>query len=144
MLVQQILQGKADGTVITVTPDIPVSEAAAELSQHRIGALIVTDQDGAVVGVLSERDIVRTLGQRGPDCLKDNVGEMMTRELVCASRQDTMESVLQRMTDGRFRHMPVLEDNKLIGVVTIGDVVKARLSELAMENESMQGMIMGR
>ena len=144
MLVQQILKGKADNTVYTIAPDRSVSDAAAKLSENRIGALIVADEGGAVVGVLSERDIVRTLGQRGPDCLKDSVGQMMTRDLVCASRQDTDASVLQRMTDGRFRHRPVLEDDKLIGVVTIGDVVKARLSELAMENESMQGMIMGR
>ncbi len=144
MLVQQILKGKADNTVYTIAPDKSVADAAAKLSENRIGALIVADEGGAVVGVLSERDIVRTLGQRGPTCMSDSVSQMMTRDLVCASRQDTYESVLHRMTEGHFRHMPVLENDELIGVITLGDVVKARLSELAMENESMQGMIMGR
>ncbi|PVA11815.1 histidine kinase [Pelagivirga sediminicola] len=144
MLVQQILKTKANTDVFTIAPGLAVSDAAAKLSENRIGALIVADESGHVVGVLSERDIVRTLGQRGAGCLNDKVDEMMTTDLVCATRQDTGESVLQRMTDGRFRHMPVLEDGKLIGVITLGDVVKARLAELAMENESMQGMIMGR
>ncbi len=144
MLVQQILKAKGDDAVFTIAPGTSVSEAAVTLSDNRIGALIVADANAAVVGVLSERDIVRNLGQRGPECLQDKVDDMMTRDPVCASRQDTDESVVKRMTDGRFRHMPVLDDGKLIGVVTLGDVVKARLAELAMENESMQGMIMGR
>ncbi|HEY9039741.1 MAG TPA: CBS domain-containing protein [Roseovarius sp.] len=144
MLVQQILKSKGNDAVFTITPGTAVSDAAVTLSDNRIGALIVAEADGAVVGVLSERDIVRNLGKRGPACLQDKVDDMMTRDPVCATRQDTDESVVQRMTDGRFRHMPVLDDGKLIGVVTLGDVVKARLAELAMENESMQGMIMGR
>ncbi len=144
MLVQQILKSKGDDAVFTIEPGTSVSDAACTLSENRIGALIVADAGGAVVGVLSERDIVRNLGQRGPDCLQDTVDDMMTRDPQCASRQDTGENVVKRMTDGRFRHMPVVEDGKLIGVVTLGDVVKARLAELAMENESMQGMIMGR
>ncbi len=144
MLVQQILKSKGDDAVFTIELGTSVSDAAATLSEKRIGALIVADAGGIVVGVLSERDIVRNLGQRGPDCLQDTVDDMMTRDPQCASRQDTGENVVKRMTDGRFRHMPVVEDGKLIGVVTLGDVVKARLAELAMENESMQGMIMGR
>lgn len=144
MLVQQILKAKGDASVVTIAPEASVADAALMLSERRIGALIVADAKGTVVGVLSERDIVRTLGQRGPDCLKDNVDQMMTRDPVCGTRQDTGESVLQRMTEGRFRHLPVIEDGALIGIVTLGDVVKARLEELAMENESMQGMIMGR
>ncbi len=144
MLVQQILKAKGNDVVFSIAPDTSVSDAAMTLSDNRIGALIVVDAGGAVVGVLSERDIVRNLGKRGPECLQDTVDDMMTHDPVCASRQDTDQSVVQRMTDGRFRHMPVVDDGKLIGVVTLGDVVKARLAELAMENESMQGMIMGR
>lgn len=144
MLVQQILKGKGDSAVYTTALGTLVSAAAAVLSEKRIGALLVTDKSGAVVGVLSERDIVRTLGQRGPGCLSDSVDDLMTRDPVCATRQDAAQDVLQRMTDGRFRHMPVVEDGKLIGIVTLGDVVKTRLEELAMENESMHDMIMGR
>lgn len=144
MLVQQILKSKGDDAVFTVALGTSVSQAAVTLSENRIGALIVGDADGAVVGVISERDIVRNLGQRGPACLQDTVDDMMTRDPQCATRQDSGENVVQRMTDGHFRHMPVVEEGKLIGVVTLGDVVKARLAELAMENESMQGMIMGR
>lgn len=144
MLVRQILKGKSDTSVVTTAPDTSVSDAAAVLSEKRIGALIVADEDGAVIGVLSERDIVRTLGQRGPDCLKDSVGDLMTRDPTCATGQDSDKDVLQRMTDGRFRHMPVVEDGKLVGIITLGDAVKARLEELARDNESMQDMIQGR
>lgn len=144
MLVQQILKHKNDDAVYTIQPDVSVADATAMLSNKRIGALIVSDAQGAVVGVISERDIVRNLGERGPDCLQDKVGDMMTRDPFFASRQDSDANVVQRMTEGHFRHMPVLEAGKLVGVVTLGDVVKARLAELAMENESMQDMIMGR
>lgn len=144
MLVRQILKGKSDTSVVTTAPETSVSDAAAVLSEKRIGALIVADESGAVIGVLSERDIVRTLGRRGPDCLKDSVGDLMTRDPVCATGQDSDKDVLQRMTDGRFRHMPVVEDGKLVGIVTLGDAVKARLEELARDNESMQDMIQGR
>ncbi|MFD0858341.1 CBS domain-containing protein [Roseovarius aquimarinus] len=143
MLVSNILKSKGDG-VHTATPEMAVSEAAGILGARKIGALIVTSAEGRVAGVLSERDIVRALGERGADCLSDKVGDMMTPDPVCAALGDTDAQLLERMTEGRFRHMPVLEEGRLVGIVTLGDVVKARLSELALENESMQGMIMGR
>jgi len=86
---------------------------------------------------------VRALAVKGTGCLMETVDTMMTRNPVCCTRQDSSDQVLTRMTEGRFRHMPVVEDGKLVGIVTIGDVVKARLQELAMEKDALEGMIMG-
>jgi CBS domain-containing protein len=143
MLVQQILKSKGDDGVITVTPDTPIAEAASILAERRIGGLVVSADGEAADGILSERDIVRALAVRGASCLTETVSEMMTRNPVCCARQDTSDAVLARMTDGRFRHMPVVEEGKLVGIVTIGDVVKARLDELSLEKTALEGMIMG-
>ncbi len=143
MLVQQILQAKGGDGVITITPDMEVSDAAKLLAERRIGGLVVSEDGSKPDGILSERDIVRSLAMRGSTCLSDKVRDLMTPNPVCCNKQDSSDAVLSRMTDGRFRHMPVVEDGKLIGIVTIGDVVKARLEELAMEKDALQGMIMG-
>ncbi|WP_294613028.1 CBS domain-containing protein [Roseovarius sp.] len=143
MLVQQILKSKGDEGVITITPQTLVSEAAQILAERRIGGLVVSRDGIKVDGILSERDIVRSLAVRGVVCMTESVSDMMTRNPVCCARQDTSDAVLARMTDGRFRHMPVVEDGKLVGIVTIGDVVKARLEELSMEKSALEGMIMG-
>ncbi|SHL29626.1 CBS domain-containing protein [Roseovarius marisflavi] len=143
MLVQQILKSKGDEGVITITPETLVSEAAQILAERRIGGLVVSRDGTKVDGILSERDIVRSLAVRGVVCMTESVSDMMTRNPVCCARQDTSDAVLTRMTDGRFRHMPVVEDGKLVGIVTIGDVVKARLEELSMEKTALEGMIMG-
>lgn len=143
MLVQQILKAKGDTGVVTIKPGTLVSEAAQILAERRFGGLIVSSDGSAVDGILSERDIVRSLALRGPSCFDEKIDDMMTRNPVCCTRQDTSDEVLTRMTEGRFRHMPVVEDGKLVGIVTIGDVVKSRLQELAMEKDALQGMIMG-
>ncbi|SDN87874.1 CBS domain-containing protein [Lutimaribacter pacificus] len=143
MLVHQILKSKGDGTVFTVRPGTLVSDAAQVLAERRIGGLVVSKDGKSVDGILSERDIVRSLALRGAVCLSEAVDDMMTRNPSCCSRNDTADDVLQRMTDGRFRHMPVTENAELVGIVTIGDVVKARLEELAMERNALEGMIMG-
>ena len=143
MLVQQILKSTGAGGVITVNPTMPVSDAASILAEKRIGGLVVSSDGDSADGILSERDIVRSLAMRGASCLTDKVGDLMTRNPVCCALQDSSDAVLTRMTDGRFRHMPVVSDGKLVGIVTIGDVVKARLQELAMEKDALQGMIMG-
>ncbi|MCP5038798.1 MAG: CBS domain-containing protein [Rhodobacteraceae bacterium] len=143
MLVHQILKMKASSAVLTIAPGASVADAAGILSSKRIGALIVS-QDGTVpVGILSERDIVRELGRRGPACMSDKVDDLMTGDLVSCEGDCTTDEVLTRMTEGRFRHMPVMEADKMIGLISIGDVVKARLEELASENDALQGMIMG-
>lgn len=144
MLVQQILKSKAgSGESVTITPEQTVQEAARLMAERRIGAVMVTDSGGQVVGVLSERDIVRELGRQGSDCLARTVGQVMTREVAGCTPEDPADHILARMTGGRFRHMPVIQDGRMIGVISIGDVVKARLDELSMEHDALKGMIMG-
>ena len=143
MLVQQILKSKSDDGVVTIAPGSSVADAAALLSSRRIGAAVVSPDGKAVRGILSERDIVRVLGTKGPSCLSDPVESLMTAEIVSCSRQDSSDEVLVKMTQGRFRHMPVMEGDEMIGLISIGDVVKAQLSKLEMEKEALEGMIKG-
>ncbi|KUJ81735.1 CBS domain-containing protein [Ruegeria profundi] len=144
MLVQAILTSKATDGVVTVAPTATVSEAAKILAQKRIGTVVVSEDEGkTAIGILSERDIVRELAASGSGCLNQPVESYMTRELMTATQQESVQDIMTRMTEGRFRHMPIVEDGKLIGIVTIGDVVKAQLTELAMEKDALQGMIMG-
>lgn len=144
MLVQQILKSKADTSVVTVTSGTLVSEATAILAEKRIGTVIISDDDGKTAsGILSERDIVRELAKIGAGCLSEKVSDHMTSNLQTTTRDEQADSVLARMTEGRFRHMPVIEDGELVGLITLGDVVKARLAELAMEKDALEGMIMG-
>lgn len=145
MLVKQILKLKESqaGDVVTVAPDQSVAEAAAILSEKRIGSLVVSADGVTVEGILSERDIVRELGSRGSGCLQDRVRDMMTADIVTCAPTDHDDAVLARMTEGRFRHMPVMRDGRMLGVISIGDVVKARLSELSMEKQALEGLISG-
>ncbi|EEE36583.1 CBS domain protein [Rhodobacteraceae bacterium KLH11] len=144
MLVQAILKSKATDGVVTVEPSATVSQAAEILATRRIGTVIISEDGGqTALGILSERDIVRELAASGSGCLGKPVSAYMTRDLVTATQQDSVEAILSRMTEGRFRHMPVVEDGKLIGIVTLGDAVKAQLAELAMEKNALEGMIMG-
>lgn len=143
MLVSQILKTKAEQGVVTSQPTLRVAEAAAELSKKRIGTLVISADGETPVGILSERDIVRELGKTGAACLERTVDQLMTSKLVTCGPEDRADAVLAQMTKGRFRHMPVVQDGKLIGLITLGDVVKARLGELAMEKNALEGMIMG-
>lgn len=143
MLVQQILNGKPNKQISTITADARVSEAAEVLSSLRIGALVVSKDGETVEGIFSERDIVRELGKRGAGCMDMQVSELMTRDIITCNKADTAHSVLQKMTDERVRHLPVMEGEKMIGLISIGDVVLARLSEMTMENQALEGMIKG-
>ena len=143
MLVSQILKSKSDDAVMTAPPTMTVSEAAQRLSEKRIGTLVISRDGRAPDGILSERDIVRELGRQGAACLTHMVDQIMTSKLVTCGPDDRADEVLQKMTDGRFRHMPVIQDGEMVGLITLGDVVKARLSELAMEKDALEGMIMG-
>ncbi len=143
MRVSQILKAKAASGVMTIKPEASVADAANLLSSKRIGSVVVTADEKHAQGILSERDIVREIGKRGPSCLSDAVADMMTADPVTCSVDDTADEVLSRMTEGRFRHMPVVEDGRMIGLITIGDVVKSRLTELSMEKDALEGMIMG-
>ena len=143
MLVQQILASKGDHGVISVVPGTSVKAVAELLSTKRIGAVIVSGDGKAAKGIVSERDIVRELGKRGAACLMDPVESLMTAKIVSCTRAEGTDVVLGRMTDGRFRHMPVIEDGQMVGLISIGDVVKARLMELAAEKDALEGMIKG-
>ena len=142
MLVNQILKAKAGG-VVTIAPGATVREAVELLAARRIGAVVVSADGKAVKGILSERDIVRELGKRGTECLEDKVEQMMTRAIYGCAPGDSADQVLETMTTRRFRHMPVMEGNQMIGLISIGDVVAARLSELQLEKDALTGMIMG-
>lgn len=143
MQVHQILRQKPKAAVITVLPGTMVSDAARLLAERRIGAVIVSEDGAHPLGILSERDIVRDLGRRGADCLSNKVDALMTRNIVSCGPDDSADLVLEKMTAGRFRHMPVIENGAMIGIISIGDVVAARISELAMEKDALAGMIMG-
>lgn len=143
MLVGQILKSKPEQAVITIPPKATLTEAVTLLSQKRIGAVVVSADGKHAAGILSERDIVRELGKRGPACLSDAVDTVMTAKLVSCARADQTDAVLQKMTDGRFRHMPVIEGGVMVGLISIGDVVKARLEELHAEKDALEGMIKG-
>lgn len=143
MIVSQLLKSKSDDGVISVKPTDTVADAAKLLSTHRIGTVVVSADGASLDGILSERDIVRELGKRGASCLNDPVSDLMTAKLITCSPSNTALEVLEIMTDGRFRHIPVLDDGKMVGLISIGDAVKGRLSQLAMEKESLEGMIMG-
>ncbi len=143
MMMKQILALKPQSGVICVAPGSRVSDAARLLSERRIGAVMVAAQEMAPVGILSERDIVRELGRRGPVCLDEAVDDLMTRTIVGCAPDEQSDSVLAKMTKGRFRHMPVMEGGRMVGLISIGDVVKARLAELAAERDALQDMVMG-
>lgn len=144
MLVHQILKSKATAGVLTVASGATVAQAAKVLADNKIGSVVISDDDGATAaGILSERDIVRELARSGAGCLERPVSDYMTRDLETCTRNSSAEELLTRMTEGRFRHMPVVDDGVMTGLVTIGDVVKAQLSELAMEKKALEGMIMG-
>lgn len=143
MLVSQILKSKSDTSIVTVKPGVLVSEAAKILSDRGIGTVLVSTDGKTADGILSERDIVRQIGARGATCLGDKVSDYMTSKLITCSKSDQADAILQQMTKGRFRHMPVIEDGELVGLISLGDVVKARLEELSMEKNALEGMIMG-
>ena len=143
MLVHQILKLKADDAVVTVPPGTMVADAAKVLAERKIGTVVISSDGMHATGILSERDIVREIARKGASVLNDPVEAHMTEKLVTCTREDTISVIMQKMTEGRFRHMPVLEGEQLVGIVTLGDVVKARLNELAMEKDALEGMIMG-
>ena len=143
MLVSQILKSKSDDGVVSVPPGTTVAKVAEILSARRIGAVIVSPDGKSLAGIVSERDVVRELGRRGAVCLAEPVDSLMTARVVTCSRDERTDGVLQKMTNGRFRHMPVMEGDQMVGLISIGDVVKARLMELSAEKDALEGMIKG-
>jgi CBS domain-containing protein len=140
MTVRAMLSRKGSD-VVTIAPTATLSEAVTLLAARRIGAVVVTGPDNRVAGILSERDIVRVLADRGPAVLAENVGSVMTRKVSTCTEADTIALVMERMTAGKFRHLPVVDQGKLAGVISIGDVVKSRLEEIEGETNALREYI---
>ncbi len=143
MNVTHILKLKGSSAVATIAPESTVATAAAILAEKGFGALVVSVSGTDIAGILSERDIVRALAREAGGCLTMPVSKLMTETVKTCAPGDTANSVLERMTEGRFRHMPVVEDGKMVGLLSIGDVVKARMTEIEQENAAMVGMLSG-
>ena len=140
--VRQLLAHKGH-EIISVRPDTGLQHVVDLLREKRIGALLVLSESGKLEGILSERDIVRKLSETPGQVLAETVNTLMTRKVQVCSPDDSLMSVLALMTEGRFRHMPVMEGDQLIGIVTIGDVVHFRLRELEYEAVQLKQMVVG-
>ena len=140
MFVSDILAQKG-GLVFSVTPDTTAAEVAKQLSVKRIGSVLVLNDQSTVVGIVSERDLVRALATHGAKAMELEIRQIMTREVVSCHPDDSIDEVMQTMTSGRFRHIPVVHHGELLGLVSIGDVVKARLEETEHETEALKAYI---
>ena len=140
MLIAQLLKGKGD-LVFTISPDETLAVAAAQLVERRVGALVVLGAGDQVVGILSERDLVRLMAERGAAALQAPVSDCMTAEVIFADPSETVDALLGRMTDRRIRHLPVCRDTRLIGIVSIGDLVKRKIAEAEEEAEGLKAYI---
>jgi CBS domain-containing protein len=140
MIVGMILEMKGRN-VVTIGARATIGEAVAELAGRKIGAIVVVEGIDRIVGIISERDVVRAVAQKGAAVLSESVGSIMTREVMTCSDQETINEVMTRMTRGRFRHLPVAKQGRLTGIISIGDVVKARIEEVEREAEEMRAYI---
>lgn len=136
MNVATILKAKGYN-VVTASPGMTLAEAARLLSEKRIGALVIM-QGRQILGILSERDIVKTVAYAGAEALERPVCDVMTSRVVTCNLNDSVDELMDEMTDRRFRHLPVVEDGELVGIVSIGDVVKHRIAETIMESEALR------
>jgi CBS domain-containing protein len=142
MNVETILRSKGRA-VATIRPDETIGAALEELISRNIGALVVTGDGGGVDGIISERDIVHALADHGADLLSRSVAEVMTRPVITCNPSDSVEKLMAEMTNRRIRHFPVVQDGRLCGIVSIGDVVKNRLDEVEYEARSLRSFIAG-
>jgi CBS domain-containing protein len=139
MMVSDILSRKGRD-VVTIAPAASVADAVALLAQHRIGAVVVQDEADGIAGIISERDIVHAMA-KDAKALAKAVSSIMTRSVVTCSERDTVDAVMAQMTHGRFRHLPVVAGGRMTGIVSIGDVVKERISEVEREAAHMRAYI---
>ncbi|MGB6395870.1 MAG: CBS domain-containing protein [Bradyrhizobium sp.] len=139
MTVRSILDSKGH-QVLNVEPDAKLAAAVKILGEKKIGAVLVMSQ-GRIEGILSERDIVRVLSERGAHVLEEPVSGVMTRKVVSCRQSDTVAGIMEMMTLGKFRHLPVVEDGKVVGLISIGDIVKRRVHEYETEQEALQNYI---
>lgn len=143
MTVTAILKQKGSESVLTIDPGATISQAATMMAENRVGALVVSPDGASIVGIISERDIVGAIARRGRDVIDQPISAVMTREVQTCEIEDNALDLLRRMTSGRFRHLPITRQGKLCGVISIGDVVKYRISQIEMEKAALEGMVMG-
>jgi CBS domain-containing protein len=141
MTVSIILAGKGR-EVVSIEPSATLASAVELLAEKRIGAALILGAEHRVVGILSERDIVRALAERGAAALQEPVSRTMTRKVSTCTENETVSSIMERMTDGKFRHVPVVDQGRLVGIVSIGDVVKHRLHEMERDSAAMRDYIL--
>jgi CBS domain-containing protein len=141
MTVSIILAGKGRG-IVSIEPSATLASAVELLAEKRIGAALILGAEHRVVGILSERDIVRALAERGAAALQEPVSRTMTRRVSTCTENETVSSIMERMTDGKFRHVPVVDQGRLVGIVSIGDVVKHRLHEMERDSAAMRDYIL--
>ena len=141
MTVSSILQRKG-GSIITLRAGDSVGEAVSRLAENRIGAIVVVDAQMGVEGIISERDVVRLIHERGVGVLATPVGDVMTRAVVTCTPDEIIPAIMERMTRGRFRHVPVVAEDRLVGIISIGDVVKHRVEEMERESAALRDYIM--
>lgn len=142
MFVRQILTSKG-GDIVSTGPSTRIADVAALMGKKRIGAIVVLEEDDRIVGIVSERDITRGLAEHGADLLSMTTDQIMTRDVVTCTPEDGTDKLMRKMTTGRFRHLPVVEKAKMVGIVSIGDIVKHRLEELENEASLLQDYIAG-
>jgi CBS domain-containing protein len=140
MTVKAILSAKR-GDLISIEPTATVNTAIQTLAKHKIGALLIFGPDCRVVGILSERDIVRVLAEQGQEVLGKPLAQVMTRKVVTCGQNETVGTIMERMTNGKFRHVPVVEQDQVVGIISIGDVVKHRLHEMEQESAALRDYI---
>jgi CBS domain-containing protein len=140
MIVGNILKDKGS-TVATARPETSVAEVAAKLAAKRIGAIVIVGPEGRVDGILSERDIIRAIAQRGAAALNEAAADIMTRQVTTCTSADTLDHLMVTMTTGRFRHVPVVENDALVGIISIGDVVKRHIAEVEMEATALKNYV---
>ena len=140
MTVKAILAAKG-GDVVSIEPNTDLAAVAKMLAERRIGAVVVLGAGGRLTGIISERDIVRALAERGVAALQEPVGQVMTRNVATCDEDEPISSIMERMTAGKFRHMPVVKADQVVGLVSIGDVVKNRLAAMERETEAMREYI---
>lgn len=140
MNVATILEQKGRG-VATAGADDSLMDIVRALAQHKVGAMVIVDDSRSVIGIISERDIVRAISSEGAAVLTRPTRDFMTQEVITCTEDDTVAGLMERMTEGRFRHLPVVADGALVGIVSIGDVVKQRIAEAMQEAEAMRSYI---
>lgn len=140
MIVKDILAAKGND-VVSIEPAADLAAAAKLLSKHRIGALVIRGAGGRLAGILSERDIVRSVSENGDAALGLTVGQVMTRNVTVCNEDDTCADIMEQMTTRKIRHLPVLRQGRIVGLISIGDVVKQRVEEIERESEAMRDYI---